>query len=175
MTHLGKKFCDALINYSIDGWHSWQGPGTSDLLAPVNTWCYFIWDSNLGLSVIKMHETWSTINPRSSLLDPESLAKSSTKCQWLFGIFKSSEFHFRDGEMELQKWLVSYNYLMKLKIQIIYRIINHVQNIRRLEGNTTQQELSQGVRIFLPFKLFSHCQVFHNEKKTKLWKEFFKC
>lgn len=69
--------CNALINYSTDGSYSWQGPGPSDLLSPVNTWCYFIWESNSGLSVIKMHETQSTINPRSLLVDLKSLVKSS--------------------------------------------------------------------------------------------------
>lgn len=73
--------------------------------------------------------------------------------------------------MELQKWLVSYNYLMKLKIQIIYRIMFKIWEDWK-EIHTTQQELSQGVRIFLPFKLFSHCQVFH-EKKNKTFKSIF--
>lgn len=89
-----------------------QGPGTSDLQAPVNTWRYFIWDSNLGLPVIKIHETPSTINPGSPLLDPESPVESSPPAQnasdccgynhvYRFSNRKKrsnpSESHFKDG------------------------------------------------------------------------------
>lgn len=68
-----------------------------------------------------MHETQSTINPRSTLLDPESLMKSSLPQHnvngylgylYVYGFSNRkkrcvSESHFRDGEMEMQKMLVS--------------------------------------------------------------------
>lgn len=76
----------------------------------------------MGLSVIKIHETLPTINPRSPLLDPESPVKSSLPqqnvddCSGYLHVYRfsnrkkrcnTSESHFRDGDAKKASKLIT--------------------------------------------------------------------
>lgn len=80
-----------------------------------------------------MHENQSTVNPRSTLLDPKSLMKSSSPQQNVNGCLgyldvygfsnrkkrcNDPEFHFRDGDAEKVSQLTTWGIATKLSLSL---------------------------------------------------------
>lgn len=83
-----------------------------------------------------MHENQSTVNPRSTLLDPKSLMKSSSPQQNVNGCLgyldvygfsnrkkrcNDPEFHFRDGDTEKVSQLTTWGIATKLSLSLFQK------------------------------------------------------